>query len=237
MSSINWLCPHCEHHVLITSELASTNIHVLKIGNKLGEIFATTAFRVCPNAKCNNPTLYVTLNRHEKMMDGNYIPAKVFINERLMPRGNAKNFPDYVPAVIIEDYREASEILQLSPKASATLSRRCLQGILRDFWKVKPGNLINEIDQIQDKIDPVTWEAIDSVRRIGNIGAHMEKSIDTIVEVDAGEAEVLVELIETLIAEWYIARAVRQERMAAIKAIAAAKGAPGREHPEKAGPT
>lgn len=71
-----------------------------------------------------------------------------------------------------------------SPKASATLSRRCIQGMIRDRWEVKESTLFHEIDAIKDKIDPRTWAAINSVRQIGNIGAHMEKDIDLIVEID-----------------------------------------------------
>jgi hypothetical protein len=37
-------------------------------------------------------------------------------------------YADYIPEVLIKDYGEASGIIQLRPKASATLSRRCLQG-------------------------------------------------------------------------------------------------------------
>jgi len=38
-------------------------------------------------------------------------------------------------------------------------------------------------------VDPLTWEAIDAVRKLGNIGAHMEKDINVIVDVDPEEAE------------------------------------------------
>ena len=92
----------------------------------------------------------------------------------------AKVFPDYVPAAIRADYLEACLVRDLSPKASATLSRRCLQGMIRDFWGIKKARLIDEIEALKDKTDELTWEAIDSVRSIGNIGAHMQKDIDLI---------------------------------------------------------
>jgi hypothetical protein len=44
--------------------------------------------------------------------------------------------PDYIPEQIKDDYYEACSILNLSPKASATLARRCLQGMIRDFWGI-----------------------------------------------------------------------------------------------------
>ena len=58
---------------------------------------------------------------------------------RLIPESDAKVFPDYIPQQIREDYVEASKIKELSPKASATLSRRCLQGMIRDFWGTPDG--------------------------------------------------------------------------------------------------
>ena len=114
-------------------------------------------------------------------------------------------------------------IADLSPKASATLSRRCLQGIIRDFWQVKPGRLVDEIEAIKQKVDAATWVAIDSVRKLGNIGAHMEKDINVIVDVDPKEASLLVELVETLLREWYVAREERAARMAAIIEAASIK--------------
>ena len=42
--------------------------------------------------------------------------------------------------------------------------------------------------------------------RIGNIGAHMENDINTIVDIDPDEANKLIKLIELLIEQWYINR-------------------------------
>lgn len=134
-----------------------------------------------------------------------------------------KNIPDYIPKAILNDYNEACEIKDLSPKASATLARRCLQGIIRDFWKVKPDKLNKEIEAIEDKIDPLIWKAIDSVRKVGNIGAHMEKDINMIVDVEPHEAELLINLIETVLDEWYVARHKREEKLSSIVALSKAK--------------
>jgi hypothetical protein len=152
--------------------------------------------------------------------------SAIYERWNLIPPSKAKTFPSYVPKAVLDDYREACLIQELSPKASATLSRRCLQGILRDFWKVKPGRLVDEIEAIKDQVDSVTWAAIEAVRKIGNVGAHMEKDINVIVDVDPNEAELLVGLVETLIREWYIAREERQKRMGAIVKAASAKTPP-----------
>jgi hypothetical protein len=123
------------------------------------------------------------------------------------------------------DYAEARQILDLSPKASATLSRRCLQGMIRDFWGVKERDLFHEIKALQGKVDAKTWQAIDAVRAIGNIGAHMEKDINLIVDVEPMEAQLLVELIERLIEDWYVNRHEHNARMDKVIAAAKAKSA------------
>ena len=95
------------------------------------------------------------------------------------------------------------------------MSRRCLQGIIRDFWDIPPnkrGNLGAEISQIKEKVDPSTFDSIIAVREVGDIGAHMTKNVDTIVNVEPEEAALLIELIETLIDDWYVARHKREER-------------------------
>lgn len=225
MSDFNWICPHCERAVTIGSGRVTEKEHTLSIDNADGRRTLKTLFIVCPNPACRRFTLTADLHVSKRY------PSVEAIGERLerwnlLPPSRAKTFPSYVPQAILDDYREACLIQDLSPKASATLSRRCLQGILRDFWQVTPGYLVKEIDQIRDKVDPVTWTAIDAVRTIGNIGAHMEKDINLIVDVDPSEAELLVGLIETLIREWYIAREERKNRMDAIVAAAAAKKQP-----------
>jgi len=128
-----------------------------------------------------------------------------------------------VPQPIIDDYTEACIIRDLSPKASATLSRRCLQGIIRDFWGISKSRLIDEINELKEKVDPATWQAIDAVRSIGNIGAHMEKDINLVVEVEPEEAQLLIGLIEILIKDWYISRHARQAHLAEIVALAESK--------------
>lgn len=142
---------------------------------------------------------------------------------RMLPASSAEVFPDYVPLAVRTDYEEACGILDLSPKASATLARRALQGIVRDFFGGKGRSLKDEIDSIQEKCDPLVWEAMTAVREVGNIGAHMERDIGQIIDVEPGEARLLVELIETLVKETYVARQVRAEQMARIKELAAAK--------------
>ena len=124
---------------------------------------------------------------------------------------------------IRSDYEEASAILHLSPKASATLSSRCLQGMIRDFFQISKSNLFEEINAIKDKIPADQWAVLDGVRRIGNIGAHMEKDINLIVDIEPDEAQKLIKLIELLLQQWYIERHNQQELFADIIGIDQAK--------------
>ena len=73
--------------------------------------------------------------------------------------------------------------------------------MIRDFWKIKPSTLFKEIDQLEHKIPAMQWKVLDGIRRVGNIGAHMEKDINVIVDIDPGEAEKLLKVIEKLTKE------------------------------------
>jgi hypothetical protein len=143
----------------------------------------------------------------------------------LRPKSTAKQFPEYIPKAILDDYDEACLIVSDSPKASATLSRRCLQGMIRNFWGVSKPRLIDEIAELKGKIDPMTWDAIDAIRGIGNIGAHMEKDINLIVDVDPDEAKQLIGLIEFLLSDWYVTRHEREEQKKKVIALGVAKAA------------
>ena len=150
--------------------------------------------------------------------DGNHL-----LSWMLRPQSSAKPFPDYIPESIRQDYTEACLIQDISPNASATLSRRCLQGMIRNFWGISKKSLNEEIKELETKVDPSTWQAIDALRQIGNIGAHMEKDVNVIIDVEPEEASLLIGLIETLLKDWYITRHEREERNKNLQRIAQAK--------------
>jgi len=220
--AFSWNCPFCNHHATITEKNAGSMRYEFNFENKYGYQAVFTRVVVCPNPKCKEYSLSVTLHDHQTV-NGNYkdLPAKKVWS--LIPQAQVKVFPDFVPKAIIDDYEEACAIRDLSPKASATLARRCLQGMIRDFWGVNKGRLVDEIDAIHEKVDPMTWSAIDAIRKIGNIGAHMEKDINLIIDVDLKEAGLLIGLIETLINDWYVVREERKKRLEAIVGVAEQK--------------
>ena len=88
---------------------------------------------------------------------------------------------------------------------------------------ISKSRLIDEINALQTKVSITQWQAIDAIRSIGNIGAHMEKDINVIVDVDPDEAQKLLKLIELLIDKWYITRHEEQELLNNVTQIANTK--------------
>ena len=122
----------------------------------------------------------------------------------IQPRSNARLYPDYVPEYIQQDYKEAFLIVELSPRASAVLSRRCIQSIIRDCWNCKESNLSKAIQSISNKIDEQTLQVLNAIRQIGNAGAHPDKDTEVIVDISSEDATKLLKSIEFLIEECYI---------------------------------
>ena len=152
---------------------------------------------------------------------GESLPEKTI---PIYPISSAKQYPEYIPEAIRNDYEEACAISSLSPKASATLARRCLQGMIRDYWNISgKNNLFEEINAIEDMISPSAKAALDGLRKVGNIGAHMEKDINLIIDIDQGEAEKLLRLIEFLVKEWYINRYESEQLLKDVINISADK--------------
>jgi len=116
--------------------------------------------------------------------------------------------PPEVSEKFANDYREACIVFPLSPKASAALSRRCLQNLLRDVAKIKPSDLSKEIQEVIDsgKLPSHLIESIDAIRNIGNFAAHPMKSKNTgeIVEVEPEEAEWNLDVLESLFDFYFV---------------------------------
>lgn len=147
------------------------------------------------------------------------------------PRGISRSpLPPEVPADIAEDYIESCLVFADSPKASAALSRRCLQSILRNAAKVKHGNLSTEIQQVLDSgaLPTPLADSIDAIRNIGNFAAHPTKSQQSgnIVQVDPGEAEWNLDVLEMLFDFYYVQPAKIAKKRAELDAKLAEAGKP-----------
>ena len=215
--SQHWTCPYCNRDCTIGEKDTRLLQAVEYISEDYGFYCSRVIIVVCPNPTCRKQKISLLINKYNNPY--NKIEGQVY-SWHLTPESEAKAFPDYIPVQLRNDYEEACLIKTKSPKASATLSRRCLQGMIRNFWNIKKARLIDEVNELQDKVDEPTWKAIDSVRQVGNIGAHMEKDVDLIIDVDPEETGLLIWLIETLFKEWYIVKHDKEERMNAIVKLA-----------------
>lgn len=223
MATINFTCPYCSKPTTITEPNQYqywTRISINK--PDIGDFGLLTEAITCPNTGCNKLWLKQKMCK-ARYANGIWLQSTVLNEWLLLPESEALVLPDYVPEPIQEDYYEACRIKCLSPKASATLARRCLQGMIRDFYGITDTTLKKEIDSLEEIIDIDTWQAVHAVREVGNIGAHMEKDIDVIVEVDPEEAQLLIGLIEQLVQDWYVQRHNRRVRTAKVKEMAEMK--------------
>ena len=234
----SYQCPYCDHHQAMTDPNSYFGIDQFYVQNNAEGFFgAWFSVLSCANRACKQTTVHLIVGQLDHDAKGRLklkTDGKTFFNRRILPDGAARVFPDYIPAALLEDYREACIIKEASPKAAATLVRRCLQGMIRDFCGIQRNTLFQEISELTKRLDEEaapkgvsieTVEAIDHVRSIGNIGAHMENDINLIVPVEPEEADLLIGLVELLFEEWYVARHRRQERLEKIKGAAQSKHA------------
>lgn len=130
------------------------------------------------------------------------------------PRTSLRPVPRDVPEPYRTDFVEAAMVLRDSPKASAALSRRCLQCVLRDAAKARPSDLSKEIDEVIPKLPSYLAEAIDAIRNVGNFAAHPIKSTNTgeIVPVENGEAEWLLDVLEGLFDFYFVQPAALKKK-------------------------
>jgi len=206
-------CPHCLHaiHIKWGSKLLGSDIDYQWFAN----------WGICPN--CEKSIITLTGNK-----DGIGTSETEIL---VYPKGYSRTPLDpVVPSIYSLDYQEACKVLQDSPKASAALSRRCLQNLLRDVGNVKPSNLSKEIDEVLKfkSLPSQLADAIDAIRNIGNFAAHPIKSNNSgaIVEVEAGEAEWLLDVLEGLFDYYFVQPDLLQKKKDALNIKLADAGKP-----------
>lgn len=143
----------------------------------------------------------------------------IFLDDAMIyPSGTKRPpCPEEVPENIKEDYKEACLVEPHSKKAAAALARRCLQHILHDQG-IKKNNLNEEIDEAITMLPTYLSEDIDAIRHIGNFAAHPIKFKNTseIVEVEDGEAEWVLDVIEQLFDFYYVMPKKKEEKRTAL---------------------
>jgi hypothetical protein len=194
-------CPHCT--LSFRDEVEAINL--LYQSRVVGVLLK----RVCP--ECERVTLHILNHGATSYNDA----------RQILPKANARPpCPTEVPTEFAEDYTEACLVLADSPKASAALSRRCLQHLLREKGQTKSRDLNDQIDEVINSgtLPTHLMQAIDAVRQLGNFAAHPIKSRSTgeIVPIEPGEAEWLLDTLEGLFDFYIVQPAVLQQKRHAL---------------------
>ncbi len=127
-----------------------------------------------------------------------------------------KEIPDHVKA----DYEEAALVLNLSPKASAALSRRCLQAVLREAGGANHRDLSKQIEAVIPNLPSYIAQNIDAIRNIGNFAAHpmKDQANGQILDVEPGEAEWNLDVLDLLFDYYYAQPTLAQQKRDALNA-------------------
>ena len=161
--------------------------------------FSTTT---CPSCK----RLICKLNRVPSRKQG--MPRPKGTTTVVYPKASPRPVCDEVDEEFASDFREACLVINDSEKASAALSRRCLQNLLREKAGTQAKDLAKQIQEVLDsgKLPSHLGEAIDAVRAIGNFAAHPVKNTSTreVIDVEPGEAEWLLNTLEGLFDFYFV---------------------------------
>ena len=200
-------CPHCLATVkfegLSRPKYTTHQEDLVFDAGEKDQTLMTLRFARCPS--CLKPIITITHGSIDR-----------WISKVLWPQSTSRApVPKQAPSEIASDYNEAAAILQLSPKASAALSRRCLQNLLQKAVGTKEENLSDQIDEVLPTLPAYIARYLDAVRNIGNFAAYPIKSKTTnaVVDVEPGEAEWNLDVLDALFDYfYYIAPAKSEER-------------------------
>lgn len=177
----------------------------------------------CPNPECGKLILYLVLGSEEHIGIGFHSQGFDNVKQSVMvhPKGsNRRPVPSEVPTMLADDYNGACLVLPDSAEASAALSRRCLQNLLREKAGVKHTELADEIQQVIDSgtLPSHLIDVIDAVRNVGNFGAHPIKSKKTgeILPVEPQEAEWNLDVLEAFFDFYFVQPSVVKKKRAAL---------------------
>lgn len=155
----------------------------------------------CP--ECKKPIVYMdegTIVGYDSEGDEEIEVEK---SQRLYPVWEqATLLDDSIPQKYADKFLESERVNNISPMASATLSRYLLQMILHEELHISKRNLAEELDELEKRpnIPSELVMMLQVMRKVANFGAHPKKSTNSneIVEVEDGEAAVMLELLNQL---------------------------------------
>lgn len=194
-------CPHCSREIV-------AKIEIISLGRDVSGEWNVYNYN-CPGCEKKVIELHRKHSHPENRM--NYVAY---------PKGVVRPISPEVPEKYASEFREACLVLNDSPKASAALSRRLLQKILVEELGVKSKNLSQQIDEAikSGKLSWAVQNDLHAVREVGNLAAHPTKDIQTgeIIDVEPGEAEWLLDVLESLFVDLFVSPAESKKRREAI---------------------
>lgn len=199
-------CPHC-------LESFHDFYEVIPVGNDVNGDWGVIS-RKCPS--CERMVLVLGSGKIGSV-GGRHLLEYIKDERLIYPRAPSRApLSKEVPEIFAREYREACAILPDSSKASAALSRRCLQHLLRERAQVKPSNLADEIQQVINSgtLPAYIAESIDDVRNVGNFAVHPIKSERTgeIADVEPGEADWNLDVLEALFNFYFVQPAIIKKK-------------------------
>jgi hypothetical protein len=205
-------CPHCRtdfHDEIQTDCLGE---------DKQGLWYIEKA--TCP--ACNR-FIFTLVSRGLVRIGETQIPGQEISRYLVRPKTNMRpSPPKEVPEEFASDYCEAAAVLSDSPKASAALSRRCLQHLIREVSVIKKSDLAKEIDELisSNTLPSYLADSVDDIRNIGNFAAHPIKSTATgeVLTVEPGEAEWTLDVLDGLFDFYFVQPALQKARRDALNA-------------------
>lgn len=195
-------CPHCLENFFEGWEYLEM----------LGDVDGNFRLRYCTCPSCKKIIIELgKLPTGYRMWDYSLVRPKGISRAPLSPN---------IPQEFTNDYKEACLVFSDSPKASAALSRRCLQNLLKEKANTTKKDLSEQIEEVlnSNSLPPYLSENLDAVRNIGNFAAHPIKSKSTgeIVDVEPGEAEWNLDILESLFDFYFIQKQKIQEKRDAL---------------------
>jgi hypothetical protein len=204
-------CPHCGTAFFDTPDKQET----IPLGKDADGSWRLIK-RMCPS--CTRMILHLQHGQQHWKADGKPVEwdwvymgqEEIVATAPVRPRSHHQPpCPPEVPQDLAQDYVEACMILSDSPKASAALSRQCLQRLLRDHGHVAPTDLQTEIEcAIESRVLPsYLAETLRTIARVGNFAACPGKKlrVGEIAPVEPGEPEWNIITLESLFDYFFVA--------------------------------
>lgn len=189
-------CPHCQ--LGIFENLSRSQ----PFQTRDGQTWSAWS-QICP--ECKKPIVYLEATQP---FGNNQISVSTPRFMAYPKNASARPLPAEVTDPYRTDFGEAVAVLPISAKASAALSRRNLQAVLRDKAGTTSKDLFDQIEEViaSGKLPSHIADGLHAARNIGNFAAHEIKSKITgsIVDVETGEAEWNLDVLESLFDFYFV---------------------------------